>query len=428
MQYPVNIKKLVEILAVRTYSNQLFAGVREAIANAMDYNAKKVWVTIVDQDIEIANDGHAIKPEDILNYATIASDHPRTTSGRGEFGFGHLCLLGLSQSLMLESRVYRDTAHRWIFNSNEFVDAGEHTWRKDYLGNSPPINVLLVYRNVKELKEKTLNELRVYLRSVFSIPLYKNTLEIFLNGVSLSSLLLCDVNAEKIKTKFGVVTLYYMTRAKGNLWWCHKNVAVRQEEFSSLFCYIDEDFLDLSLSKEAYTTTERYHEVKKIVAARLQRLIPKKPHSKILEEFSAAFMKLFYRQMKPELVEKNPILPLTEREKGKTKGTHPKGTGVFGKQRRLVKGVKGVKWESRGLEYPFLWIEAATRTLIFNETHPVTKALLDRFIGGRDRAHFRDPKLPLSRAFMCTKLLDTEYLEKIEGAIVESDKILAKVE
>lgn len=415
-KYPVNIKKLVSILATRTYEDQFCAGVREIVANAMDYKARKVDIQIEGRDMTITNNGYPLNPKNILNYITIASDHQRDSTKRGEFGWGHLALLGLSEYSYLKT-TYKGKEYVWKLESEEY-----HTYQA-----KPPsekFGLKATYINLGIIG--SIQKLKSYLRSRFSIPIYENTLRIILNGEELDSLLLKDtIVLPEIKTKYGRVRIYYTKSSIGKVYWCHKEVGVCGSSFSGFLGFINENFLKLQLSKENYIVDKKYLDTHKEIAKLLQALIPQTPYKNKIELYIKNFMKLLRKSMVGSMVEKKAEMEYSSRKKGEAHGTHSCGLSSIEKKKRQVKGIKGIIPIDKGLNYPFLWYDPSARLLLLNQTHPITRHLVERSQTKYSVGLYAG--LPLNRALLCIQLFDTDKeISWLQEWITRCDKETVK--
>ena len=414
-KYPVNVSKLIRTLGPRTYSDQVCAGIREVIANAMDYEATEVDIQIKERNITITNNGKPLNPRDILNYVTIASDHQRESEMRGEFGWGHTALLGISKSADIITN-WEEEEYAWSLGSTEY---------QPYVPkpSSETFGLRGIYRNIAE--HISVRELKYFLRSRFSIPLYKKTLKIIVNGQELRSLLPADTVVRDIKTDYGSIRIYYTPKNLGKIYWCHKEVGVCEATFSGFLGFIDEAFLDLKLSKEGYIINKEYKEARKVIAKFLQTLIPQTAYREKVQQYIKGLMKLLRGAMPGYITGKRAEVDYSPRKKGETHGSNPHGLSSIEQKKREVKGIKGIVPVNKGLDYPFLWYDSEAMLLLLNQTHPITRDLVEKSESVRSVAlHAR---LPLNRALLCIQLFDTgEETSWLQGEITRCDRETAK--
>ena len=399
--YSVNVSKLIRTLGPRTYSDQVCAGIREVTANAMDYGATEVDIQINERDIAITNNGLPLNPKDILNYVTIASDHQRGSGIRGEFGWGHTGLLGISESADLITN-FEGVKYAWMLGSEGYQDYYPEP-------SSETFGLRVIYKNISE--HISMKELKYFLRTRFSIPLYKKTLKITINGKGLSSLLPADTVTHEIKTDYGSIYIYYTPSYLGKIYWCHMEVGVVEATFSGYLGFINEDFLTLKLSKEGYIHDKKYINTRNEIAKYLQTLLPKTTYKEKIQQYIKELMKLLRGAMPEYVIDKPAETDYSPRKKGKTHGSHSRGLSSIEKKKRRIKGIKGIVPINKGLDYPFLWYDSSAMVLLLNQTHPITKDIVEKRRGALSN------RLPLNRALLCIQLFDasddTSWLQEV---------------
>lgn len=372
--YSVNIPRIISLWAPRTYANQVHAGMREAGVNAIDAKAKLVEFQIQKKrnqifDVIITNDGEPL--ENIRHYVDIGSDHKRSKGARGIFGWGHVCLLSLC--LNSDGRAFVETA----------IDGKLHSWRlfDSYCKELPVCDtsenfgMRLKYLGVKY--ECDLKELRQFFRWTFTIPVCEKEVEVSLNGKIIASLLPIDTKREIV----GDIEIFYVQdKSQSQTYWCHQGIGVYHDDtFRGLLAFINEEHLELQLSKEAYTWSSGYW-----MAYRRKLLSWYKKHMPKVsyEEKVTKCMKIILKKLKQKLqvleAEKNAEKPYNRRQRKGKIGSHSKGKTSVEKQNRRIRGVSGCLPIDGGLGEPFLWGIDFPRQLVFNKTHPISKRIADR--------------------------------------------------
>ena len=441
--YPVNVKKLVEMLGPRTYVNQLHAGIRESIANALDYHADVVTINFSDGQLSIFNNGQPLPPEEIHKFVTIASDHFRESDARGEFGWGHTCLIGLSSHAEAYCPKGNDV-YKYLLTSAGYELAGTEKYTFDLA-----YGFGVRYYNIKE--DAKVKDIKSYLENVFAIPLYEQELKIIFNGVELKSKLPHGTRKYVEHIDAGELCYFYYPCESGFIHYTHKGIGVQEQPMAGLIAYINENFLNLTVSKESYNTNDfRYRLFKKTVAHRLQKLIPKVPYRQKVVDFMSSLEKTIAKSL-AELTDTNKSdqVPLKTRLKicpncgslmnvmddaylcpkcgRQIKKEHHKSKQFPLKRKKMLKGPKGWRSIKEGIKYPYLWMDPSTRLLILNETHPVCKDCISRM--SKRYVFSAWPLRPfIERALFALELMDNEVdVLNLRKITTKSDLEYAKV-
>lgn len=288
--WKVDMNRLIELVASRMYSDPVKAGIRELITNSLDARIGKVEIWIDYDDIQnqlrYTDTGMGIDPKSFKEiYGKIASAHKRRKGSRGFFGIGRMSLIASSEKGIIMS--YKDgKVYTWKFDKNgwegpeieEDLDQIEHG----------------VYIQFDGLVLENLGEIEDWIRKTFSIPLLRKECTIKFQYIDLCTQIQEDYTEQKTKgLKEGLLKLYTKEEMDGTLYICQKGILVREEDYTGLTAYIDQNFLDIKTDREGFVNNEKYRHFKKVLKKELAKLRPQKSFEKMEVDFIKRLMKEF---------------------------------------------------------------------------------------------------------------------------------------
>lgn len=289
-EWKVDMNRLIELVARRMYSDPIKAGIRELITNSLDARIGKVEIWIDYDDIKkklrYTDSGAGIDPNSFKEiYGKIASAHKRRKGSRGFFGIGRMSLIAASERGMIIS--YKDgKVYTWTFDKKGW-EGPLIEEDKDEIGHG-------VYLEFNGLELKDLKEIEEWIKKTFSIPLLEKECAIKFQHVDLYSNIRGDFTVqEPKKTKYGEIRLYTKEEMDGTLFICQKGILVKEEDYTGLTAYVDQEFLDIKTDREGFVNNEKYRYFKKTLKKELAKLRPQKSFEKMEVDFIKRLMKEF---------------------------------------------------------------------------------------------------------------------------------------
>lgn len=478
--WKVDMSRLVEIVAERLYSDPIKAGIRELITNSLDARKDQVTIEIHymedEKKLRYSDDGIGIDPESFREvYGKIASGHERKKGSRGIFGLGRMALIAASKRGILIS--YKNgKVYEWKFNRRGW-SGPRITKDLDEIGHG-------IYLEFEGLDLTNLAEIEEWIRKTFSLPLLKKECLIYLNHGEIFTSIQgpkfgeCE---EPIKTKYGRINLYTKEEIDGTLYICQKGILVREEPFTGITAYIDQDFLDIKTDREGFINNEKYRLFRKRLKERLNKFRPERSFKKMEIDFVKRLMREFkrywFKKVKekkvpikidlkfpesgqeiikedqspqldvailspkkvrlPEVAETSPVpvevIPLPqetsvseEKPSLNSNGIVPflseeKEKKVEEKKAVIIKGAKPVPL---GEDYPMIFFESDPFVLVFNTSHPIFRKLVEKGKLGSSQL-----SVLFERMFNCAYLdkYPVESLEELKKRWKEVDSKLKEI-
>jgi hypothetical protein len=290
-RWQVDTNRLISFLSERMYSNVFYAGLKELIVNSLDARRDghvNIRIHLHDDELSYADDGAGIDPErfDQL-FGTIASGHERGRDSRGVFGIGRLAMLSQSDEGKILS-YHNGRLYTWRFTSEGYE--GPRTVEEK--GNGIIFHFNLMNR------EYDLNDLTLYLSKTVSIPLLKKECDIWINDVHLSSLITPDYAIDSFDGSNGHVTVYHKLEREGRIYYAQNGVGVREESYTGLTVFVDQDFLDVKTDREGFVNDKKYRAFREELQSYLSDLRPQQAFKRMEIDFIQRLMKEFRKYWK----------------------------------------------------------------------------------------------------------------------------------
>lgn len=302
--WKVDVSHFIEVIADRMYSDPIRAGIRELISNSLDARLKgspvEIFIEYQNNSLRYIDNGLGIDPRTFKDvYGKIASGHERKTKSRGIFGIGRMSLIASSENGILVS-YFKNKKYIWKFDRSGWEGPISEI-DKDNIGHG-------VFLQFNGLKLENLDEIKNWIRKTFSIPLLKKECEITFEYDPLYCFIQDDyLEEDPINTKHGKIEIYIKEEMDGILYICQKGILVREEPFTGLTAYIDQDFLDIKTDREGFVNNEKYRYFKKILKTELAKLRPQKSFEKMEIDFVRRLMKEFKKYWTKKVTKANHI-------------------------------------------------------------------------------------------------------------------------
>lgn len=294
-QWKVEIARLVEIIAERMYSDPIQAGLRELITNSLDARQGKVMIRMdyKEKRFVYIDDGLGIDPQSFKDvYGKIASGHIRKKQSRGLFGIGRMALIAASEMGRIVS-YYNHKKYSWLFDKTGWEGPVEEENREDM-----EHGILLEFEGLELGDDKTISD---WISKTFTLPLEREECEIDYNGYEIYGLIDDKWKKENIiESKYGKIDVYTKPETEGNLFICQKGILVREEPYTGLTAFLDQEFLDIKTDREGFVNNEKYRYFKTITKRNLADLRPLAS----VEKTEVDFIKRLMREFKKYWVKK----------------------------------------------------------------------------------------------------------------------------
>jgi len=311
-EWKVDISRFIELIAQRMYSEPLKAGIRELITNSLDARIDQVEIWIDYDDIhrvlKYSDTGIGIDPKSFTDiYGKIASGHKRQKDTRGFFGIGRMSLIAASKKGVIMSYT-KGKVYTWKFD-REGWEGPEIREDKDEIGHG-------IYLEFKGIDIENLGEIEQWIIKTFSVPLLKKECTIRFQHMELFTQIDNNYTIEdQIITNKRSIQFYTKEEMDGILYICQKGILVREEPYTGLTAYVDQEFLDIKTDREGFINNEKYRFFKSTVKKELAKLRPVKSFEKMEVDFIKRLMRGFKRYwIKKVLVKEKHIMEKMEIE------------------------------------------------------------------------------------------------------------------
>lgn len=404
--WKTDLSRFIELISLRLYSDPVKAGIRELITNSLDAKLGQVEIYIDYEDdkqkLSYSDSGIGIDPESFREiYGKIASGHKRRSGSRGIFGIGRMSLIAASKKGRITS--FKDgKSYLWTFNKKGW--SGPKV-RKDLdkIGHG-------VYIEFEGLSLDNLAEIEEWIRKTFAIPILKKECMIAFNySELLSPIDDAYTEQEPVKTKYGKVQFYTKEETDGILYICQKGILVREEPYTGLTAYINQDFLDIKTDREGFVNNEKYRYFRRIIKKELAKLRPQKSFEKMEVDFIRRLMKEFKRYWFTKAKKAEPILEKIELEFPET------GKEIVMEEEPIVENKEMSQEETSHVdqpEFPELKKEIKEWDNILDESLPEAIPTDIKAVEMEEESSLSlDSQKPLE-----TKTVEDEKVVKIKGA------------
>lgn len=300
--WKADLSRFIELISLRLYSDPIKAGIRELITNSLDARIGKVeiWIDYDEKEkkLRYTDTGAGIDPESFEEvYGKIASGHKRKKESRGFFGIGRMSLIAASEKGMIIS--YKDgKVYKWSFDK-EGWEGPKVEEDKDEIGHG-------IYLQFDGLVIEDLKKIEKWIRKTFSIPLLKKECTLKFQYRDLDSMINEEFTEHGLKkTKYGNLKLYTKEEMNGTLYICQKGILVKEEDYTGLTAFVDQDFLDIKTDREGFVNNEKYRYFKRVLKKELAKLRPRESFEKMEVDFIRRLMKEFKKYWFKKVKENN---------------------------------------------------------------------------------------------------------------------------
>jgi hypothetical protein len=291
IKWQVDTNRIISLLSERMYSNVFYSGIKELIVNSLDArrnNQVNIKIHLHEDELLYRDDGVGINPKrfDQL-FGTIASGHERSEDSRGMFGIGRLALLSQSSEGNVQSH-HKGQLYTWRFTLNGY----EGPQITDAEGNG----IVFYFKGLKTTYN--LKDVILYLTKILSLALQNKECTITINNVQLSSLITSEYKMGSFQSSYGLVTVYYKLGREGRIYYTQKGVGVREEPYTGLTAFVDQDFLDIKTDREGFVNNKKYRIFREKLQSYLSNLRPQEAFKKMEVDFIQKLMKEFKKYWK----------------------------------------------------------------------------------------------------------------------------------
>jgi hypothetical protein len=95
-----------------------------------------------------------------------------------------------------------------------------------------------------------------------------------------------------------LVTVFYKIGKDGRIYYSQKGVGVKEEPYTGLTAFVDQDFLDIKTDREGFVNNKKYRVFKEKIQSYLSKLRPQQAFKKMEVDFIQKLMKEFKKYWK----------------------------------------------------------------------------------------------------------------------------------